>query len=262
MLPLRDLQRAFFASLTGYSPDGPASMWLREIRGDSRLDAAARVAVYERMYRTRLIEAVANDHPRLVTTLGWERFAEIAGRYVDMHPSVHASLRWFGAQFASHVTAMRDPRDPPFAADLARLEWARLEVFDAREVAVLTMDELRRLPAEAWGALVLRPIGALATLRAEWPVHRIWEAAEHAAPSSAWPRERTWLRVWRQGDRVFQAPMDGVERAALAHVRHGDDLAGLCQVLAPRVAAEDAPTTAAALLLRWIEDGILAAPMH
>lgn len=261
MLPLRELQRAFFASLTGSSPDGCASM-LREIRGDSRLDGAARVAVYERMYRARLIEAVASDHPRLVSTLGRDRFAEIAGRYVDSHRSVHASLRWFGARFASHVAAMLDPRDPPFAADLARLEWARLEVFDAPEAVVTTMNELRRLPPEVWGGFVVRPIEAIEILCAEWPVHRIWEAAEHAAPPLAWPRQRTWLRVWRQGDRVFQAPMDDLERAALAHVRHGDDFAGLCEMLAVRMAPQDAPTAAAGLLLRWIEDGILAAPTH
>jgi hypothetical protein len=262
MLPLRELQQAFFASLTGCPLDGGASTWLREIRGDSRLDAAARVAVYRRMYRTRLIEAIADDHPRLVTTLGWERFAEIAERYVDTHPSVHPSLRWFGAQFAPHVTSMLDPRDPPFAGDLARLEWSRLEVFDARETALLTVDELRRRPADAWGVLVLRPIEALEIVCTEWPVHRIWEAAEHAPPPLAWPRDRTWLRVWRQADRVFQATMGRVERAAIARVRQGSDFAGLCELLVSRVAPEDAPTTAAGLLLRWVEDGILAAPNH
>jgi hypothetical protein len=65
------------------------------------------------------------------------------------------------------------------------------------------------------------------------------------------------LRVWRQGDQVFQATLDEVERTALGHVQSGDDFGALCAGLASIVAEDAAAATAGALVLRWIEDGVL-----
>jgi hypothetical protein len=64
--------------------------------------------------------------------------------------------------------------------------------------------------------------------------------------------------VWRQDDKVYQAPMDAVERTALAHVQAGDAFAGLCYGLTAVVAPEAAAEIAGALVLRWLADGVLA----
>jgi hypothetical protein len=117
---------------------------------------------------------------------------------------------------------------------------------------------LRRLPADAWASLRLRLVPALQTLRVGWPVHRIWEAAESGS-ADPWTPADTWLRVWRQGDQVFQVTLDEVERAALAHVQAGDDFGTLCAGLASMVPEETVAATAGALVLRWIEDGALRA---
>jgi hypothetical protein len=53
--------------------------------------------------------------------------------------------------------------------------------------------------------------------------------------------------------------MDGAEQVALAHVRAGDDFAALCGGLAAVVGPEAAAPTAGAVVLRWIDDGVLAA---
>jgi len=57
--------------------------------------------------------------------------------------------------------------------------------------------------------------------------------------------------VWREGFLVYQSPMDPAEEAALERVVAGEPFATICE-------AVDDPRDAAALLLRWLEDGILA----
>jgi hypothetical protein len=67
--------------------------------------------------------------------------------------------------------------------------------------------------------------------------------------------------VWRRGFAVYQAKLDQVERDALDVVRAARSFAEVCATLeAGRAAPDDAVREAGALLMRWIEDGILAAP--
>lgn len=227
------------------------------VRSHGPLDAAARVGIYARMYRARLTEALAEDHPRVAAVLGPEAFTAAAQAYVAAHPSTHPSLRWFGRGFADFLAARAVEGSPPYLADLARLEWTRLMVFDAPDAEPLDLATVRRIPASAWPSTRFEPIPALGVLRAAWPVHRVWDDAGGAR---AWEPEVVWLRVWRHGDEVFQVPMDHIEQVALDHVRAGDDFGTTCEGLATLVAVDDVAATAAGMVLRWIDDGVLRRP--
>jgi hypothetical protein len=258
MLALPDLQRAFFTAVTASSEGArPAADLLTDIRGDERLDAGDRLGVYARMYRARLIDVLFEDYPRVAAMLGSEDFTALAHEYLTAHPSTHPSLRWFGRWFPEFLAGVAGDR-PAFVSDLARLEWTRLAVFDAGDASTLDADTLRALSPEAWATLRLRLVPALEVLRTAWPVHRIWDA-DAPTPASGWQHAETWLRVWRQDDKVYQASMDDTERTALAHVQAGDDFATLCGGLAELVSEEHAAATAGGLVLRWIEDGVLSA---
>lgn len=258
MLRLPELQRAFFRTISARHEHGddravdPALA--REVRSHGPLAAEARVGIYAGMYCARLVDALAEDYPRVAAVLGTEAFGEAAHAYVADHPSTHPSLRWFGAAFGDFLEAHPDAARPPFVADLARLEWARLAAFDAADAAPLDLARLRTLPDQAWSALRLTFMPCVRILAIAWPVHRIWED-----PSAAtrWSPEPTWLRVWRHDEQVFQSALDVVERTAIAHVRAGDDFATMCAGLAGHVAEDAAPATAAGIVLRWIEDGVL-----
>ncbi len=259
MLRLPELQRAMFRAITGAAGrDDADPALLADVQGDARLGADARLEIYGRMYRARLVDVLFEDYPRVAATLGHAPFVSHAEAYVANHASTHPSLRWFGAGFAEHLAATVDAALPPFVPDLARLEWARLGAFDAPDAALLTVDALRALAPEGWTTLRLHVVPALEILVVAWPVHRIWEAAGEGR-AGGWSASPTVLRVWRQGDAVYQASMDEVERAALAHVRAGSSFVDMCAELATVVAADEAAATAGALVLRWLEDGLLRA---
>ncbi len=259
MRRLPDLQRQLFQAIAGSraAVDPPAV--LDEILGDARLSAAERLAVYGRMYRARLVDVLTEDYPRVGAILGTEAFGAVAHAYIDAHPSTQPSLRWFGARFAAFLDEARLDRAPGFLADLARLEWARLAVFDAPDAPLLDIDALRRIPAEEWTTLRLRLVPAVSTLDASWPVHEIWQAVAMTSPLGEIEPSTTYLRVWRQRDQVFQAPMDDSERIAFAALAAGGTFADVCERVASVASAEKAATTAGSLVLRWLEDGVLGA---
>jgi hypothetical protein len=260
MLRLRDLQQEFLRAIARPRAPEERSGWgsalVSEIRGDDCLGATERLEIYARMYCARLIDALGEDYPRVAAILGPEVFGETAHDYVTTNPSTHPSLRWFGRGFAEFLAESGRRGLPGFLPDLARLEWARLDVFDAPEADLLNVESLRHVPPEGWASLKLRLAPAVEILRVAWPVHSIWESDQ---PDAEWQSEESWLRVWRQGDKVYQARMDVVERTALACVEAGDEFADVCGGLTAVVPSEVAAQTAGALVLRWIEDGILRA---
>lgn len=246
---LREVQDAFWRSLarapgSGEAP-APDPALLAAVSPTPPLARAERVRVYADMYFLRLLDVLREDFPRVAGALGEERFEALAGAYLARHPSRHPSVRHVGAEFATFLAARPLPA---WLADLARLEWTRLEVFDEADDPVMTLDALRSVPADDWPGLRFAPVAALRTFVAGWPVHRLWqeESAAGAAPA------RTALRVWR--DRalgVYHTAMDDAEEVALAALVAGGTFAAVCEPF-------DDPVEAGALLLRWIEDGIIA----
>ncbi len=267
MPALRELQARFFAALTQPRTAGRSAALDDVIAPSPALDAQARLHIYRDMYRTRLREVLEEDFPATARALGAARFAAAGRRYVARHLSTHPSLRFFGAGFPELLAHARVARERPWLADLARLEWARLTVFDAPDPNPLGASALRRVPPEEWGTLAFRVIAACTTLESAWPVHELWsrvtpaedDAQSEADDDAPLAGRATTLRVWRQGYTVYQASMDALEREALTVVASGAPLGTVCDRLAEHMPAEDAAAHAGALLLRWLEDAILEA---
>jgi hypothetical protein len=257
---LRTLQEAFFAALAsgaaGATVGTPALIAV--VRGTDALDPAARLDVYAQMYWMRIADALREDFPRLAALVGAHAFHDLVRAYLGIAPSRHPSLSHAGDRFADFLATRADV--PPFAADLARLEWARARVFTAADADVLTLDALRGMPPDAWVTLRLRAVPASTVLELAWPVHEAW-AAEGGSPATDPATLRpaaTSLRVWRDGTLVYQAPVAPAERAAVGLVRAGTTFAEVCTAVAGVCGEDGAAEETAALLLRWVADRFLA----
>jgi hypothetical protein len=281
MHDLRELQRAFLDSiasasvLDGDAPPGePAregpqlpALLARLVEGRGALGPADRVAIYARMYQARLLDVLADDFPKLAAILGHDRFRALCRAYLAAHPSRHPSLRHLGSRLPGFVACLEPASDLgrvciglPFLAELARLEWARSEVFDAPDADVLRLEELRRVAPESWPDLTFRPVAALAVIESAWPIDDIWRAAEASETAPAHLVEKpSTVRIWRDGFTVLHATVDVSERAALRSMQGGASFAAMCDQLCAFHAADEAPAVAAGIVLRWIEDEILDA---
>lgn len=260
MRALRDLQTAFLRSIaTAPGPEASGSFdpaLLRVVDGDARQAPGDRLDVYAQMYWMRLHTVLREDYPRVAAMLGDDLFSSVVRAYLTRFPSTHPSVRWVGARFADFLAQCRETAPWPLLPDLARLEWARLAIFDAADAPALRMEDVRAIPASEWPKVVLRPIPALLVLHSPWPIHECWADADGPAPRVR-PAE-THLRIWRQGDAVYQAPMDPCERRALEAVVSGATFAATCAALETLVGdPERAARDAAQLVLRWVEDEIL-----
>jgi hypothetical protein len=258
MLSLRELQERLFAALGAAAAGGDRgldSILLEMVRGDGALDAAERLQIYAGTYRTRLLDVLREDFPLTLAVVGDDMFATLACCYVTRCPSTHPSVRHFGHCFADFLAG--EPTAPAFLADLARLEWARVEVFDAADADTLRLSDLQAVPAETWPALRFHLVPACVVVESDWPVHRIWaDGASSLSPPQE--PETTTIRVWREEWSVSHAAMGVTERVAFRALERGETFAGICAAVDDALGENTAAREVGGILMRWLEDGLLA----
>lgn len=260
MLSLAELERTFVAALAPGEGDahGAIDPALRAlIDGDGTLDADARIRIYADMYRARLVDVLREDYPRLAALLGCDAFTGLAASYLAAHPSRHPSVRYVGDRLAGWLASRGDV--PPFAADLARLEWARVDAFDAADAEPTRLSDLQAIPQDAWPALRFTPIPACRVVESAWPIHEIWTASDPDAesPVAEWEPAPTVVRVWREEFAVTHAAMGEDEQRAFAALARGESFAEICAAIERGLDPEAAARQVGAILLRWLEDGLI-----
>lgn len=224
--------------------------------------------MYSDAYFARIHDCLREDFGALARALGAAAFHDLVKTFVMMYPPTRPSLRHAGAHLAEHLSTPPFEaifsRRCPYAADLARLEWALTEVFDATDSPALAREDLAAVSPEDWGDLRFEPSASLQILSCAWPVHEVRERFEQEDESSEWDpipaldAEPTDLCVWRLGERVRYRAISALERGALGAVAAGEPFAAVCDRLAAAVGAPEAAPRAAALIAAWLADGLLA----
>ena len=163
----------------------------RVVAPSARLTSAERIGIYREMYLVRLVEALETDYPGVRRFLGAEEFARQGSRYVEAHPSRTYTLNRLGDGFPAFLGG-------GFAGELARLELALSEVFDAEESPVLSAQAIAAVPADAWDEARLRPIAAFRLLASEYPVSAYLAALSDEGLSPGGRRKRSYVVCYRR----------------------------------------------------------------
>ncbi len=242
MNSLADTQAALWAAVRGR---GVAPAHLAHYRGGGALSAEQRLDIYRRAYWARLVNALRALFPQVVAVLGDERFAQLASRSVNAHPTSEWAVEETGRAFVAYLDSVDD--DPgKRVSGLSRLEWAMWEVFVAPDVAPLTLEAMRAQP------LVGRRLRRGPHVRA---VHLSAEAATSAgvAMGGATSAGPVALAVWRVGYDVSLRVVPASVAAALELANAGVVFEQWCDALS----ATHEPVALAQELTVWVERGWL-----
>lgn len=202
-----------------------ATQLQRFFEGVVGIEEAPGLAVYRELYRVRLAEALRLDYPSVLQIVGDERFAELAEQYRRAYPSKHPSLRHYPRHFAALLERCEPAR--PELAELAALEWARVDVFDDPDETPLSLRELARVPPEELVAVPLQRIRALRVVPARFCVETQWRDPAAAAQRSSGATSA--LLVWRVlPNQVFHRRATAGELDWLHQLRAPTTLAALC----------------------------------
>lgn len=126
-MTLAELERYFAAAAT--SGAGPIAGLDEVFVTRGALSASERIAIYNRGYFYRLLDALAAVFGETKQALGAAEFERLGLAYLAVHPSEHHAVERVGRAFANHLRGVLPPSSVIPA--LAELEWARLSALVA-----------------------------------------------------------------------------------------------------------------------------------
>jgi hypothetical protein len=228
---LAELERYFAAAVT--SGTGPIAGLSDVFAGSDQLSVTERLAIYNRAFFYRQLEALASVFGQTKRALGEAEFERVGLAYLATHPSEHPAVERVGRHFSQYLARLgATPPDP--IVDLAALEWARLCALVAPNPAALARPNavapadfpncrVKLVPSLFWLEL---DMGALCAFAADGSLSE--------------PGGRCAVAVWRVGHAVLQERLEPLEFQALCQAREGATMAEICAVFDTGDEAADA----------------------
>jgi len=221
----------------------------------SRLSAAQRVDIYREQFWLRHEDSLTEDFPGTRALLG-PKWDDIVRGYLQQFPPTTPSLRELGFQLPDYFENQGSLE--PSVLDMARLERAYLEVFDAPDEPPLDPARVAALLPEQWplvelgtsGALRLLELGSQAAdLRRALRAGALGEIAERVEP--------VYLVVYRRELGLWDKEISRTAYELLGRLASGQALGAACEATAEQrpEAARELDTQLGAWFADWARLG-------
>lgn len=233
---------------------------LAEILDSPREARDVLFGVYRHAYGSRLVEALRNDHERLRNYLGDEMFDEMGYAYVAANPSQHPNLRWFSRALPAFLKEAAPYSKYPILSDLAALERALNDAFDAQDAPALAVGDMAGLAPEIWDDLKFKVHPSAIRLNLATNGSAVWLALKNyeTPPDAVNLEEPCRVLIWRQDVIPLFRELSAEEAVMWDKAAGGIPFGVLCSMLATDDDPEGAAARAAGYLHGWITAGLLA----
>ncbi len=161
-----------------------------------------RVAIYHDMYLSRMEEALESDFPAVAHFVGHRRFHRLVADYVEIFPSRSYTLNRLGDHLPEFIQYDESLRHRGFLYDLARLELAVTQAFDAPPATPLSPEQIAAVPNDGWARARLRPVPALHLMAFRYAVSEYVESVQEDTAHPSATRKNSWCAIYRRGHSV------------------------------------------------------------
>ncbi|MEO8501224.1 MAG: DNA-binding domain-containing protein [Vicinamibacteria bacterium] len=223
------------------------------------LSAAQRVAIYQEMYPMRMRDALAADYPGLEHFLG-HRFWDFVAAYTKVHPSVAYTLNRLGDRVPDFVGRQKTFKPRAFLKDLASLELAITESFDAAESGRVRAEALEAIAPERLGRTHLVTAPSLRLLDLEWNVGDYLDTVrdeEHRHPKPR--RARSFMVVIRRNYGVYRFEVTQAAFMVLSDLKLGRSIGDVVRrAMGRRGPRRAPPEDFSGWFRRWTSEGLFS----
>ncbi len=168
MPPLRELQRSFAAAIVAGRGEAVVPSIVTGVPWRS-------LALYRRLIRNNYVQALATTYPMLRRLIGGRYFNLFVRGYMKRYPSPSGDLFTYGWHFPFFLLQLESPR---LLVELARLEWACHEVYQAADAALPSEEWWEAVASADPSSVTFRLNPAVRLLRLSLPVQRVWYALQ------------------------------------------------------------------------------------
>ncbi len=223
------------------------------------LTSVERLDIYAHMYYARLLEILVAEYPVTRQILGAGRFAQAGREFLARNPSRTRTLNLLSVKFPAFLARnLPCGHRSDLAVDVARIERAMEDVFDAPRAEPLAPAEFAAIGAGDWQYIRLGVIPALRLLQLRYPVNDYMNAVRRGEkPRIPGPR-RTLAIVYRRAWQVYRRDQAPAQFRLLAALASGRTLGGAVRAGAKgsRTDADKMAATLGAWFREWAAAGL------
>ena len=223
---LCDLQQAFAEAIV----EGKYQTATAAMATDG--SALRSIALYRRLIRNNFMQVLRVTYPVLHRFVGDGYFGVLARGYIKKYPSTSGDLFLYGR----HLSTLLQRLDASaLLVELARLEWACHEVYQAADSSPLQPAKLQAMVSADPSRVTIQFHQTARFLSFSVPVHRVWLALQpDASPDEVvdlpLPEEETGLIVARSDGKVQVTPLPGLDYRVVEALSQGADVASIEQM--------------------------------
>ena len=131
---------------------------------------------YRNNCHVALIDMMAARFPVVLKLVGEEFFRGLARSYIRAHPPKSAMTINYGAGLPEFLRNFEHVQDVPYLADVAELEWLRMEAYNAADRKSLGGEDLAAIDPDRLSETSFELHPSLRLMRSDYPVYSIWLA--------------------------------------------------------------------------------------
>jgi hypothetical protein len=252
-MKLADLQSMFAEALVRPASIAKEPAWSsrgeRAFTGSAGLSPIEQLDVYREQFWLRHVHCLEEDFPVLHALVGHEAFESLVADYLAAHPPTRFQLRHLGEHLAEFLAT----RDDTLLADLARVEWAYVDAYDAADAPPLDPNAVSSVPEDAWPGARLALHPSLQRVRLAHPTHEMraaWWEDKEKRPIERVPRRAACVVVYRQKFLLYTEELEPLAFEMLDRLARGETLGAAADALAASSGA-DVEAHIGAWFTRW-----------
>src|SRR6478609_9683138 len=211
------------------------------IGGNSRLSPVEQLEIYREQFWLRHTSSLLEDFPGLSGILGQRNWEKLAEEYLSEVSPDSYTLRDLGARLPEIIAAASWLPHQELCLDMARLELAYVEVFDAPDLPPLSPERLAAIPEASFADAKLLIAPSVRLLSVKYPVadlRRQLRAENDESVAIPAPKPQQ-LVVYRRDLRLWDMPLSDVAFTFLQGLAAGSSLGAAAELAVTNAAAED-----------------------
>ncbi len=225
----------------------------------NQLTPVERVGIYHSMYLLRMHDALEKDYEALKHFVGDPGFFQLIRDYVQVHPSRSYSLNRLGDHLPEFISTSTEVKRRDFCHDLARLECAMAQVFDAPETKPLSAEQIAAVPAEAWEGARLKTIEAFRLMAFRYPVNAYLQTLRDDNHDHPKPRQKSeWIAIYRKDFAVWRLSLSREAHDLLADLARGVRLGEALETALRRKRPSLTADALSGWFREWVSGGVFA----
>jgi len=134
-----------------------------------------RLSIHRTNTLNSLTDVLRAAFPVCERIVGKKFFRRIASAFIETHPPQRPALFTYGEDLPEFLNQFAPAQAIPYLADVARLEWARMESYFAHDANLLNPKTLDAIPPEQLKTVIFKVHPSYRLIQSSFPVFTTWE---------------------------------------------------------------------------------------